>query len=58
MRELLGFFTLLAIGFAGLYVAAFLFSLIRPFATHPITVTVFLSFVAVVALKLMFRSSK
>jgi hypothetical protein len=44
MKVLLGFIILAVVTVSGLYVAAFIFNFVEPFLTHPITVTVFLTF--------------
>jgi len=55
MKVLLGFILLVVISFSGLYLAAFIFSFVEPFLTHPITVTVFLTFILVVFLNIYKR---
>jgi hypothetical protein len=55
MKVLLGFILFVVITFSGLYLAAFIFSFVEPFLTHPITVTVFLTFILVVFLNIYKR---
>jgi hypothetical protein len=44
MKVLLGFIILAVVTWAGLYLVAFTWTVFEPFLTHPITVTVFLTF--------------
>jgi hypothetical protein len=55
MKVLLGFIILAVVTVSGLYVAAFIFNFVEPFLTHPITVTVFLTFVLLVFLNMYKR---
>ena len=58
MRELLGFFTLLALSFAGFYVAAFTWSVLEPFLTHPIATMIFIGFFVLFAVRLVKASQR
>jgi hypothetical protein len=58
MRELLGFFTLLALSFAGLYVAGFIFSFLMPVLTHPIATIIFIGFFVLFAVRLVKASER
>ena len=55
MKVLLGFIILAVVTVSGLYVAAFIFNFVEPFLTHPITVTVFLTFLFAVFLNIYKR---
>jgi hypothetical protein len=58
MREILGFFTLLALGFAGLYVTAFVFSFLKPVLTHPIATIIFIALFVLFAVRLVKASQR
>jgi len=58
MRELLGFFTLLALSLAGVYVAGFIFSLLKPVLTHPIATIIFIGFFVLFAVRLVKASQR
>jgi len=57
MKVLLGFILFVVITFSGLYLAGFIWSVLEPVLTHPITVTVFLTFVLVMFLNIYKRGS-
>jgi hypothetical protein len=55
MKVLLGFIILALITWSGLYLVAFTWTVFEPILTHPITVTVFLTFVLLVFLNIYRR---
>jgi hypothetical protein len=57
MRELLGFISLMAIGYLGLWVAAQVWGFLYPILTHPIATIILIGFFVLFAVRL-FKASQ
>ena len=58
MRELLGFFSLLALAFLGLWVAGYVYAFLFPILTHPIATVLFIGVFVLFAVRLVKASQR